>query len=217
MTEIYLLNKPYHVLCQFRDTEGRQTLANFINIPEVYAAGRLDFDSEGLLLLTSDGAVQHAISSPTAKQRKSYWVQVEGDIDEQALQSLQNGVQLKDGPTLPATAEKIAEPNIWPRNPPIRERASIPTSWINLSITEGRNRQVRRMTAAVGYPTLRLIRHQIAEWSLKDLLPGEWRKETADIPLTRKKANVKHSGRSKYSNSNRTRNRHTTGKKGLKK
>ncbi len=183
MADIYLLNKPFQVLCQFQDPDGRQTLASYIDVPKVYAAGRLDFDSEGLLLLTADGAVQHAITDPKAKQSKSYWVQVEGEIDQQALQSLREGVQLKDGPTLPANAKKIQEPMIWSRNPPIRQRANIPTSWLDLTITEGRNRQIRRMTAAVGYPTLRLIRYRIAQWSLEDLQPGEWRKEITNIPV----------------------------------
>jgi 23S rRNA pseudouridine2457 synthase len=173
---LVLLNKPFDVLCQFTDnsTPARPTLADFIRIPDVYAAGRLDRDSEGLLLLTNCGQTQHRISDPKHKMAKTYWVQLEGDISDVALQQLCLGVTLNDGPTLPATAARIAAPDVWPRRPPIRQRANIPTSWISLTITEGRNRQVRRMTAAVGYPTLRLIRAQIGDWTLGDLAPGQY-------------------------------------------
>ncbi len=171
---IILFNKPFDVLTQFTDQKGRKTLKDYINIPDVYAAGRLDRDSEGLLLLTNDGKLQHQLANPKQKTIKSYWVQVDGDIAPNALESLRKGVQLKDGWTSPAKVEKITEPDIWRRDPPVRYRASIPTSWINISITEGKNRQVRRMTAAVGYPTLRLIRHKIGEWSVEGIALGEY-------------------------------------------
>ena len=172
---LILFNKPYGVLTQFTDREKRPTLADYIEQPGVYAAGRLDKDSEGLLLLTDNGALQHRLSDPRHKAWKTYWVQVEGEIDEQALQQLREGVTLKDGPTRPARAKHLAPPKIWPRTPPVRYRANIPTSWLELSLREGRNRQVRRMTAAVGFPTLRLIRVAIGDWRLEDLQPGQWR------------------------------------------
>ncbi len=173
---LILFNKPFQVMSQFSPSANKTTLAQYIDIPKVYPAGRLDYDSEGLLLLTDDGRLQHQLSHPRHKQRKTYWAQVEGDIDAVALEHLCKGVMLKDGMTLPAQARRIEEPpSLWSRHPPIRHRAQIPTSWLELSITEGRNRQVRRMTAAVGYPTLRLIRYAVGEWHLNDLAPGEHR------------------------------------------
>lgn len=172
---IILFNKPYNVLCQFTDELGRKTLADFIKIKNVYPAGRLDYDSEGLVILTDDGILQNKISDPKHKLPKTYWVQVEGEISNEAILKLRKGVELKDGMTKPAKAKIIDEPKVWQRIPPIRERKNIPTSWIKLTITEGRNRQVRRMTAKVGYPTLRLIRYSIGSWTLDELQPGEYK------------------------------------------
>ena len=172
---LLLFNKPFNVLSQFTDAGQRPTLGAFINIPGIYPAGRLDYDSEGLLLLTDDGRLQQRIADPRHKLPKTYWVQVEGDITEEALQKLRRGVQLNDGPTLPAQARVLATPKLWPRVPPIRVRKSVPDSWLELTIREGRNRQVRRMTAAVGFPTLRLVRVKIGEWELGTLQPGESR------------------------------------------
>jgi 23S rRNA pseudouridine2457 synthase len=170
------LNKPYGVLCQFTDGNGRRTLADFIRQKDVYAAGRLDQDSEGLLLLTDDGRLAHRLTDPQHKQAKTYLVQVDGEIDEAAILALRRGVLLNDGPTLPAMAEISTEPDwLWPRDPPVRFRKAIPTSWLSISLREGRNRQVRRMTAAVGFPTLRLIRVRMGEHALDDLAPGETR------------------------------------------
>lgn len=174
---LILFNKPYGVLSQFTDEgSGKPTLKDYIALPGVYPAGRLDFDSEGLLVLTDDGREQARISDPRHKLEKTYWAQVEGIPDAQALNALRRGVDLKDGRTRPAGVRPIAEPEgLWPRDPPIRYRKSVPDSWIELTITEGRNRQVRRMTAAVGHPTLRLIRARIGEWTLDGLGPGAWR------------------------------------------
>jgi 23S rRNA pseudouridine2457 synthase len=168
-------NKPFNVLCQFTDDAGRRTLADFVTVKDVDPAGRLDYDSEGLLLLTDDGALQKRIADPRRKTRKTYLAQIERVPDDKALASLRRGVKLKDGLTAPAGARLVDEPDwLWPREPPIRYRRDIPTAWLELTITEGRNRQVRRMTAAVGHPTLRLIRAGIGEWSLGSLRPGEW-------------------------------------------
>ncbi len=173
---LILFNKPYDVLCQFTDEgSGRPTLADFIQVPGVYPAGRLDRDSEGLLLLTDDGRLQARIADPRFKLPKSYLVQVEGDVAEAALASLRQGVRLKDGMTRPAEAERIAPPALWPRDPPVRFRKTVPDCWIRLTIREGRNRQVRRMTAAIGHPTLRLVRWSIGDWTLDGVAPGEWR------------------------------------------
>ncbi|MBI5165061.1 MAG: rRNA large subunit pseudouridine synthase E [Magnetospirillum sp.] len=179
MPRLILFNKPYDVLSQFSDREGgRTTLKSFIGTPDVHPAGRLDRDSEGLLVLSDDGPLIARISQPRHKLPKVYWAQVEGIPDPAALERLRRGVELNDGPTLPAGAEAMDEPeDLWPRDPPIRFRAHIPTSWIALTLTEGRNRQVRRMTAAVGYPTLRLIRWSVGAWTLAGLMPGQWREE----------------------------------------
>ena len=171
---LLLLNKPFQVLTQFTDDQGRKTLGDFVKVLGVYPAGRLDYDSEGLLLLTSDGRLQARISDPRHKQPKTYLVQVEGTPSREQLQQLRQGVPLKDGPTLPAEARAIDPPELWERNPPVRFRKTVPTHWLELTIREGRNRQVRRMTAAVGLPTLRLVRIRIGPWSLGDLQPGEW-------------------------------------------
>jgi 23S rRNA pseudouridine2457 synthase len=179
MPRLILFNKPFGVLPQFTDkgTEGspRPTLSQFIDVPGVYPAGRLDMDSEGLMLLTDDGRLQARISDPKFKMPKSYLVQVEGEVTDEALAALRAGVRLKDGMTLPAEAERIADPELWPRDPPIRVRLSVPDSWLKLTIREGRNRQVRRMTAAVGFPTLRLVRWSVGEWTVEGIEQGQWR------------------------------------------
>ena len=178
MPRLILFNKPYGVLSQFTDARSptpRPTLSQHIDVPGVYPAGRLDADSEGLLLLTDDGRLQARIADPRFKLAKTYWVQVEGDPDDAALAALRAGVRLNDGQTLPAEVARIDPPALWPRDPPVRFRKSVPDCWLELSIREGRNRQVRRMTAAVGLPTLRLVRWRIGDWTLHDLAPGQWR------------------------------------------
>lgn len=175
MAELYLFNKPYGVLSQFTDRgtdNARQTLSDYIIIPDIYPAGRLDRDSEGLLLLTDNGKLQARIADPKYKLPKTYLVQIEGTPDSAALNALTTGVLLKDGRTRPAMAEAIAEPALWPRNPPVRFRKTVPDTWIKLTINEGKNRQIRRMTAAIGHPTLRLVRWSIGQWTLADLAPG---------------------------------------------
>lgn len=181
MSRLILFNKPYGVLCQFSDEGGRPTLKDHVPVPGVYAAGRLDTDSEGLLLLTDDGALQHRIADPRHKLPKTYLVQVEGEPEDEALARLRAGLDLGDFRTRPCQARVVAEPDwLWPRDPPVRFRKSIPTRWLEIVLSEGKNRQVRRMTACIGYPTLRLIRVAIGPWRLVGLLPGEWREATPD-------------------------------------
>lgn len=173
---LLLLNKPFQVLTRFTSEGGKATLKNWVDAPGMYPAGRLDYDSEGLVLLTNWGTLQTRLSDPAWKVSKTYCTQVEGEATEAVLAKLRTGVQLNDGLTLPAQAERIAEPDwLWPRDPPIRSRKAIPTSWISLTIREGRNRQVRRMTAAAGHPTLRLIRWAVGPWTIEGLAPGAWR------------------------------------------
>jgi len=182
MASLILFNKPFGVLSQFTSEENRPTLKEYIKIPHVYPAGRLDHDSEGLLLLTDDGQVQHHIAHPSHKLPKTYWVQVEGAPNSYALTKLRQGVELNDGITLPAEARLIAAPKLWERDPPIRSRQNIPTQWIEIVITEGKNRQIRRMTAAVGHPTLRLVRVKIGNWTLEGIEPGKHKVETLNLP-----------------------------------
>ncbi|MEO0971842.1 MAG: pseudouridine synthase [Pseudomonadota bacterium] len=175
MARVVLFNKPWGVLSQFTDGEGRATLADYVDVPGVYPAGRLDRDSEGLLVLTDDGALQHRISHPRAKMGKTYWAQVEGDPSERALAPLREGVTLKDGPCLPVKVALMdPPPALWPREPPVRVRKTVPDRWITLTLHEGRNRQVRRMTAAVGFPVLRLIRYRVGSWTLDGLASGQY-------------------------------------------
>ena len=208
MSRLFLFNKPFQVLSQFTDNEGRKTLADFINQSGIYPAGRLDYDSEGLLLLTDDGRLQHRIASPDMKLPKTYVIQVEGEITEEALQQLRKGVELKDGPTRPAKARRIADPRFAERVPPVRERKAIPTSWVELVISEGRNRQVRRMSAAVGFPTLRLVRTKIGDWALAGIEQGQYKEIEVNLPVEAvkktkrphiKSTKTKNSGHSKYS------------------
>lgn len=178
MTRLILFNKPFGVLSQFTGGGPGETLADFVAVPNVYPAGRLDKDSEGLLVLTDDGPLQAQISSPRYDKEKTYLVQVEGVPSEDALMQLRRGIVLKDGPTRPAKVSRIDPPDLWDRDPPVRFRKSVPDSWLSLTITEGRNRQVRRMTAAVGFPTLRLVRWRVGDWTLEGIAPGSWR----DVP-----------------------------------
>ncbi len=187
MSRVLLLNKPFGVLTQFSDSEGRPTLKDYVPVPGVYPAGRLDTDSEGLVVLTDDGKLQARIAEPRHKLPKVYWAQVEGVPDAVALERLRGGLDLGDFVTQPCAARLIDEPSdLWPRNPPIRFRAAIPTAWVEITLREGRNRQVRRMTAKAGHPTLRLIRHSVGQWTLDGLAPGEWREVDAkSVHLTR--------------------------------
>ena len=199
---VILFNKPYGVISQFSEHEKHTPLSNFISEKEFYPAGRLDHDSEGLLILTDEGNIQHCISHPKHKQPKTYWVQVEGEITDAALTELKKGVTLKDGLTKPAKARKINEPDLWKRDPPVRYRAEIPTSWCELIITEGKNRQVRRMTAAVGFPTLRLVRYSIGDFTIDGLSNGEWRKIPTPQQLTQQADAIKLLGSSRHRRSN---------------
>ena len=203
MSEILIFNKPFNVLSQFTDEAGRETLSDYINLKGFYPAGRLDRDSEGLLLLTDDGHLQHLISHPRHKMQKTYWVQVEGDISASACDQLLHGVELKDGSARALHAEPMPEPQVWERDPPVRFRQSIPTSWLKMTINEGRNRQVRRMTAATGFPTLRLIRVSIGPWSLDSLQPGQWKKVEPDSQLLELATSPKWNKRTK-SNRNKS-------------
>lgn len=204
-SHLILFNKPFQVLSQFSQEGEKSTLADFIQIPEFYPAGRLDFDSEGLLLLTNQGALQHIIASPSFKMPKTYWVQVEGDISEEALEQLRQGIELKDGLTKPAQAEHIEKPNIWERTPPVRHRKNIPTSWISLQIYEGKNRQVRRMTAAAGFPTLRLIRYAIGPYTVDNTQVGHWDYIEPTDDLSKKVMNFEKQRKSKTALSNHRR------------
>ncbi|MEE4245359.1 MAG: pseudouridine synthase [Kangiellaceae bacterium] len=194
---LVIFNKPFNTLSQFTGERGDSTLADFIDIPQIYPAGRLDKDSEGLMLLTNDGALQHKLSHPKFAKEKTYWVQVEGTATADALTKIEHGIQLKDGLTRPAKVRVIDQPDIWPRHPPIRQRNSIPTTWLELTITEGRNRQVRRMTAAVNLPTLRLIRASVDKWQLEGLKPGEYRTIKLNYPVSRDNDSRKLNNRGK--------------------
>ena len=210
MPPIILLNKPFDVLCQFTDGEGRATLADCVDQPGYYPAGRLDRDSEGLVVLTHDGRLQAQIADPRHKMSKIYLAQVEGEVTDAALAQLARGVMLNDGLTLPAGARRIDEPAwLWPRTPPVRFRQAIPTSWVELTLREGRNRQVRRMTAAVGFPTLRLIRWAVGDWTLAGLALGQWRFAIAEGMLTAQVPST-HSPRSPHDRSRSFRSRSTT-------
>ena len=186
MSNLILFNKPFNVLSQFSAHEGKTTLAKFIKTKGFHPAGRLDFDSEGLMLLTNEGALQHQISHPSHKLPKTYWIQVQGEVTKEAMEQLRNGLKLNDGMTAPAKVKQMASVKIWPRNPPIRPREGEITSWLQLTIVEGRNRQVRRMTAALGYPTLRLIRISIGPWDITNLQPGEWKEATLPIEMSKR-------------------------------
>lgn len=194
MGRVLLLNKPFGVICQFTPEAGHRSLKDFVPVAGVYPAGRLDTDSEGLVVLTDDGALQAAITDPRHKLEKEYWVQVEGEPGEDALAKLRRGVELKEGRTLPAQASLMAEPPLWARDPPIRYRASIPTAWLKLVLREGRNRQVRRMTAALGHPTLRLVRWRVGPWAVQGLACGAWREIDAPRAQDLRRLARDHSG-----------------------
>ncbi|MDI9819671.1 MULTISPECIES: pseudouridine synthase [unclassified Legionella] len=187
MNNILLFNKPFDVLCQFTAEEGQSTLADYIKLPDFYPAGRLDKNSEGLLLLTNNGKLQYQLSHPRFNKRKYYWVQVEGMPQEKDLLPLKQGLILKQNHFLPAEARIIDAPDLWPRNPPVRFRKTVPTSWLEIVLCEGKNHQIRKMTAAIGFPTLRLVRHRIANWSLNNLQPGEFSLSSIDCSLFKKK------------------------------
>lgn len=206
-SNLILFNKPFRVMSQFSEEGDKSTLADFIQAPNFYPAGRLDFDSEGLLLLTDRGALQHIIASPDFKLPKTYWVQVEGNITKEALIKLRQGIELKDGLTKPAQAKKMQEPNVWPRNPAVRHRKNIPTSWIELQIKEGKNRQVRRMTAAVGFPTLRLIRYAIGHYTLDTTPTGQWSYIEPTEELLQEVQNFEQQRKDKTPSSHRRSNR----------
>lgn len=189
MANIILFNKPFNVLSQFTDDDGRPTLANYMTAPGYRVAGRLDYDSEGLLILTDDGRLQQQIANPVHKNWKNYLVQVEGELNTITVEQLATGVKLNDGMTLPAKARKVAQPVLWDRDPPIRVRKTVSDSWLELSIREGRNRQIRRMTANVGFPTLRLVRIAVGEWTLEGLQPGQYREVSVPIAIRRMKPN----------------------------
>ena len=210
MPKILLFNKPFQVLTQFTTEDDKSTLADFITQPGFYAAGRLDYDSEGLLILTDNGPLQNHLANPKFKMEKTYWAQVEGAVTDEAIRRLCEGVELKGGLTRPAKAKVIPDPNLWPRNPPIRERKNIPTSWIELKITEGKNRQVRRMTAAVGFPTLRLVRYAIGEWTIDNLKPAQSKLIEVDITVPEPK---KSGPRNSYGQKRKTESRFKNGRK----
>tara|TARA_R110000822_G_scaffold159476_9_gene299242 strand:- start:28618 stop:29238 length:621 start_codon:yes stop_codon:yes gene_type:complete len=191
MASLVLFNKPYGVLSQFLDHDGHPGLKQYLSIPDIYPLGRLDRDSEGLLLLSDDGQLQARVADPKFKMEKTYLVQLDGEVTDSALDSLARGIKLNDGMTRPASVKEISPPVIWPRNPPIRHRMQQPTSWIELKISEGRNRQVRRMTAAVGFPTLRLIRSAIGPWQLGELGPGEYCQEMVHLPRQQKHSSAR--------------------------
>lgn len=185
MCDIILFNKPYRVISQFTGDAGEQTLSNYINVPGFYPAGRLDKNSEGLLLLTNDGSLQHQLSHPKFNKNKHYWVQVEGTPSDASLKPLRQGLRIKQTQFLPAQVQPIDPPSVWPRTPPVRFRQSIPTSWLEIVLQEGKNHQIRKMTAAIGFPTLRLIRYRIADWTLADLEPGQYIQQRSGITKSR--------------------------------